>query len=81
MVVKNFEPSRLKDSTTMAKLKTKKFITKRIKITSTGKMLRRATHLDHFRSSLSGKQVRNKRKMIPVSKSDVKAIKKYLRKF
>jgi len=65
----------------MAKLKTKKFITKRIKITGTGKFLRRATHQDHLRATLSGKQVRKKRRMIHISKSDMKAIKKYLYKF
>lgn len=65
----------------MAKLKTKKAILKKIKITKSGKFLRRATHQDHFRSKLTGKQVRQKRKLIPVSKRDIKAIKKYLYKF
>ncbi len=64
----------------MPKFKTKKAISKRIKITKGGKFLRRATHQDHFRSRLTGKQKRQKRKMIPISKSDTKAIKKYLYK-
>lgn len=65
----------------MAKLKTKKAILKKIKITKSGKFLRRATHQNHFRSKLTGKQIRQKRKLIPVSKRDIKAIKKYLYKF
>lgn len=65
----------------MAKLKTKKFISKRIKITGTGKFMRRATHQDHLRAGLSGKQIRKKRKMIQISKSDLKAIKRFMYKF
>lgn len=62
------------------KQKTKKNISRRIKITKTGKFLRRATHQNHFRSKLTGKQIRQKRKLIPVSKRDIKAIKRYLYK-
>lgn len=37
------------------KAKTRKAITKRIKFTSTGKMLRRSGHQNHFNAKQSGK--------------------------
>jgi len=59
-------------------LKTKKAIIKRIKITKSGLFLHRATNQDHFRAKLTGKQRRHKRKLMPISIKDIKAIKKFL---
>jgi len=59
-------------------MKTKKSITKRFKITKTGKILRRPTGLDHYRAKKSGKKIRQSRKWVEVSKGEVKKIKKLL---
>ena len=61
------------------KLKTRKSITKRFKITKTGKILRRPTGLDHYRAKKSGKKVRQGRKLVRVSIPESKKIKKYLK--
>jgi len=58
--------------------KTRKSITKRLKITKNGKFLRRITGLNHFRAKKSGKKIRQTRKWIEVSKSEIKRIKKLL---
>jgi len=58
--------------------KTRKSIIKRFKITKTGKILRRPTGLNHYRSKKSGKRVRLSRKWVPLSKSEVKRIKKLI---
>jgi len=59
-------------------MKTKKSITKRFKITKTGKILRRSTGLDHYRAKKPGKKIRQSRKWVEVSKGKVKKIKKLL---
>jgi large subunit ribosomal protein L35 len=61
----------------MAKIR--KSISKRFKITKTGKVLRRATGLDHYRAKKSGKKKRKSRKWIEVSKPEAKKIKKLLK--
>jgi large subunit ribosomal protein L35 len=63
----------------MPKLKTNKSLTKRFKITKTGKIFRRATGLDHSRAKKTGKKVRDSRKFILVSKAETKNIKRMLR--
>ncbi len=63
----------------MPKLKTRKSLTKRFKITKTGKILRRATGLDHSRAKKSGKQIRQSRKWVRVSKAESKKLKRMLR--
>lgn len=60
------------------KLKTRKSITKRFKITKTGKILRRPTGQDHFRMKKTGDKIRKSRKWVMVSKSETKKIKKLL---
>jgi len=60
-------------------MKTKKSILKRLKITKTGKILRRVTGQDHYRAKKSGKKIRQKRKWVPLSKSEMKIIKKFLK--
>jgi len=59
-------------------MKTRKSIKKRFKITKSGKILRRPTQLDHYLAKKSGKKTRQSRKLIKVSKSEVKKIKKLL---
>jgi large subunit ribosomal protein L35 len=61
----------------MAKIR--KSISKRFKITKSGKVLRRATGLDHYRAKKSGKKKRKSRKWIEVSKPEAKKIKKLLK--
>jgi large subunit ribosomal protein L35 len=58
------------------KLKTRKSITKRFKITKTGKILRRPSGLDHYRAKKSGKRIRKSRKWVKVPKAEAKKIKK-----
>ena len=45
----------------MPKIKTKKFISKRFKVTKTGKVIKRADGQDHFNARQTGKKKRNKR--------------------
>jgi len=60
-------------------MKTRKSITKRFKLTKTGKVLRRATGQDHARAKKSGKRIRKMRKLVKVSKSEAKNLKKFLK--
>lgn len=60
-------------------MKTRKALKKRFKITKTGKVLRRATGQDHYRSKKSGKQIRQRRNWVEVSKPLAKKIKKSLK--
>lgn len=59
-------------------MKIRKSIKKRFKITKTGKVLRRATSLNHYRSKKTGEKVRKSRKWVKVSETDSKKIKKLL---
>ncbi|PIR76654.1 MAG: 50S ribosomal protein L35 [Candidatus Magasanikbacteria bacterium CG10_big_fil_rev_8_21_14_0_10_42_10] len=45
----------------MPKIKTKKSISKRFKLTSTGKIMKRRDGQDHFNARQTGKKKRNKR--------------------
>jgi len=56
----------------------RKSILKRFKFTKTGKIMRRAVGLDHYRAKKTGEKIRKSRKWVLVSKSERKAIKKYL---
>lgn len=59
-------------------MKTKKSYTKRFKLTKTGKVLRRSTGQDHYRSKKTGKQIRQKRNWVELPKPLAKKVKKYL---
>jgi len=59
-------------------MKVRKSILKRFKITKTGKVLRRATGLDHYRAKKSGDKIRKSRKWVKVSKPEAKKIKKLI---
>lgn len=59
--------------------KTKKALTKRFKITATGKILRRLSGQNHYRSKKSGEARRKGRKWIPIAKSEMKKIKRFMK--
>lgn len=59
--------------------KTKKSLTKRFRLTKTGKVMRKVSGQDHLRSKKSGKQIRQKRKQVELYKPLAKKIKKYLK--
>lgn len=61
-------------------MKTRKSLTKRFKITKNGKVLRRSTGQDHYRSKKTGKQIRQKRRWVELSKPLAKKIKSQLKK-
>jgi ribosomal protein L35 len=58
--------------------KTKKALIKRFKITKNGKILRRTTGQNHYRSKKTGEKKRKGRKMVELSKTVAKRLKKYL---
>ena len=60
-------------------MKTRKSISKRFKITKTGKILRRPTGQDHYLVKKRGKKRRQSRKWVKVSKPEAKKIKKLLK--
>lgn len=62
----------------MPKFKPRKALVKRFKITKSGKILRRPSGLSHYRAKKSGKQTRQGRKWVEVSKGEIKKIKKSL---
>lgn len=59
----------------MPKLKTHKALSKRVKITPTGKVLKRHSGQDHFNSRDSGKITRKKRRDNEFSVTHTRAIK------
>lgn len=60
--------------------KTKKALTKRFKITKNGKIMRRATGQNHYRSKKTGEAKRKGRKWVMLSKTETHHIKKWLTK-
>lgn len=61
------------------KNKTVKSIAKRFKITKTGKVKKIKDSQNHFNAKATGKQARNKRRDLTLSKSDAKVIKSIIR--
>lgn len=59
-------------------MKTRKSITKRFKITKTGKILRRLSGANHYRVKKSGNRVRKGRKWVVVNESEAKKIRKMI---
>ncbi len=62
----------------MPKIKTNKSILSRLKISSKGKLIRRATGQSHFNTKDSGNKGRSKHGNASIKKSDKKSFKKYL---
>jgi len=62
----------------MRKHKTNKALLKRIKVTGTKKILKRALHQSHFNAKESGNKTRQKRKTSEMSSVDMKKIKQIL---
>lgn len=60
------------------KVKTRKIVAKRFKITGTGKVLRRTPNMRHLRRNKSAKQLRRYRKYIQVTGIMAKKIKRML---
>jgi len=57
-------------------MKTRKALVKRFKITKNGKVMRRPTGQDHYRSKKTGKQIRQRRGMVGLSKPLAKRVKR-----
>lgn len=64
----------------MPKLKTRKSIIKKIKLTSNNKALRRKTNQNHFNTKDTGDETRSKRKDVRLFKTDEKNVIKNLKK-
>lgn len=62
----------------MAKLKTIKAVAKRVRVTKTGKVMKKTAGRDHFNSKESGKVTRNKRRKGTLSKAMVKNVKRFI---
>lgn len=62
----------------MAKLKTKKTLSKRVTVTKKGKVMKRVSGQAHFNSKESGKITRNKRRDNQLSETHAKNVKRLL---
>jgi len=62
----------------MPKMKTQKSVSKRIKMTKTGKALKRAAGQGHFNAREAGVTSMNKRRDLSLAKAAAKSIKKFL---
>ncbi len=62
----------------MPKMKTRKTVTKRIKVTATGKFKKRMPGRGHLLSNKSGKQIRRGRKATIMPKGYTKTLRKLL---
>jgi len=58
--------------------KTSKTFSKRIKITKTGKLIRRKMGLSHFKSKRSANSIRSLRSEVSVASVDMKTLKAHL---
>lgn len=59
-------------------MKSKKALLKRFKVTKNGKILRRASGQNHYRSKKTGAAKRKGRKLIELSKGERKKVRKFL---
>ena len=62
----------------MSKQKTIKAVSKRVKITKTGKVMKKTAGRDHFNSREKSKVTRNKRKKGQLAKPNVKNVKSFI---
>jgi len=56
---------------------TKSSVSKKIRITRTGKVIRRKMAQDHFRANKPARAIRGKRKGLEIDKADFKSFVKY----
>jgi large subunit ribosomal protein L35 len=59
-------------------LKTQKSVSKRVRVTKNGKILRNTMKQNHYLSKLTGRQKQAKRKQPSFATNDIKAIKRNL---
>ena len=64
----------------MGKVKTRKSLTKRFRITRTGKILRRAVGQDHYLQKQTSKKRRTLKKWVVLSPEETKRVKRLLGK-
>ncbi len=57
--------------------KTKKSVTTRIRVTRTGKMIRRRMGANHFLAKKTGKQISNKKNQAVIAAVDLRALQRY----
>jgi len=57
-------------------MKTRKALVKRFKVTKNGKIMRKASGQNHYRSKKTGKVIRQRRKMVEVPRSVAKKLRK-----
>lgn len=62
----------------MPKLKTKKCIVKRFRITKKGKVLKRKSGQDHFNARESSRKTMGKRRDTALAKTHTRTVKRYL---
>ena len=62
----------------MPKMKSKKALTKRVKVTGSGRLKRSSSHISHLSHNKTHKQIRHLRKASLVSKSDQKRVKQLI---
>ena len=62
----------------MPKMKTKKTLAKRVKVTASGKLKKKSNYTSHFAANKTHKQKKHLNKTSIVDKSDVKRIKDLL---
>ena len=64
----------------MPKMKSKKALTKRVKVTGTGQLKRHSAYISHLSHNKTHKQIRQLRKASLVSHSDYKRVKYLIQK-
>jgi len=57
-------------------VKTRKALVKRFKVTKNGKIMRKVSGQNHYRSKKTGKVIRQRRKMVEVPRSIAKKLRK-----
>lgn len=62
----------------MPKMKTKKTLAKRVKVTASGKLKKKSNYTSHFAQNKTHKQKKHLHKASNIDKSDVKRIKELL---
>ena len=64
----------------MGKIKTIKAVAKRVKVTKTGKVMKKKAGRDHYNSREKSKVTRNKRRKGQLAKANVKNVRTFIQK-